>query len=95
VRRFFYLNLIIEYNEDYWHCNPKKYDKNYFNQKKSKYAWQLWEYDQSKLDLIKSKGYNIEVIWEFDFKSNKTIIEEIIFKYERQQKNSTPERSQD
>jgi hypothetical protein len=89
------LNLIIEYNGDYWHCNPKKYDKNYFNQKKSKYAWQLWEYDQDKLDLIKSKGYNIEVIWEFDFKSNKTIIEEIIFKYERQQKNSTPERSQD
>ena len=27
------LNLIIEYFGDYWHCNPLKYDANYFNQK--------------------------------------------------------------
>jgi flagellar motility protein MotE (MotC chaperone) len=87
------LNLIVEYNGDYWHCNPKKYDKDYFNQKKSMFAWELWEYDRLKLDLIRKKGYNIEVIWEFDFKSNKTIIEEIIFKYERQKNNSTPGRS--
>jgi G:T-mismatch repair DNA endonuclease (very short patch repair protein) len=57
------------------------------------FAWELWEYDRLKLDLIRKKGYNIEVIWEFDFKSNKTIIEEIIFKYERQKNNSTPGRS--
>ena len=73
--------------------NPKKYDKNYFNKKKSKYAWELWEYDQNKLDLIKSKGYNLEVVWEADFNSDKTIIEKIINKYEQQNNVSTPERS--
>jgi G:T-mismatch repair DNA endonuclease (very short patch repair protein) len=57
------------------------------------FAWELWEYDRLKLDLIRKKGYNIEVIWEFDFRSNKTIIEEIILKYERQKNNSTPGRS--
>ena len=88
-----HLNLIIEYNGDYWHCNPKKYRKDYFNKKKSKYAWELWEYDQDKLDLVKTKGYNIEVIWESDFKSDRTIIEKIINKYEQQKNNSTPERS--
>jgi len=73
--------------------NPKKYDKNYFNNKKSKYAWELWEYNQNKLDLIKSKGYYIEVVWESDFNSDKTIIEKIINKYEQQNNVSTPERS--
>ena len=76
------LNLIIEYFGDYWHCNPIKYDTNYFNKKKNKFAWELWEYDKSKLDLIESCGYNVEVIWEREFRDNQSIIEEIISKYD-------------
>lgn len=76
------INLIIEYNGDYWHCNPKKYDKGYFNKKKNKYAWELWEYDRKKLELLKSFGYNLEVVWEDDYKSDKTIINNIINKYD-------------
>jgi len=75
------LNLIIEYNGDYWHCNPKKYDKDYFNVKKNKYAWEIWDYDKSKLDLIKNEGYNLEVIWEGDLKNNNKLINNIIKKY--------------
>lgn len=76
------LNLIIEYNGDYWHCNPIKYPKNYYNRKKSMFAWEIWDYDKSKVDLIKSYNYNLEVIWETDFKSNKDIIKNLIKKYE-------------
>jgi G:T-mismatch repair DNA endonuclease (very short patch repair protein) len=76
------LNLIIEYFGDYWHCNPIKYDTNYFNKKKNKFAWELWEYDKSKLDLIKSCGYNVEVIWEKQFRNNEQIIENLISKYD-------------
>ena len=76
------LNLIIEYNGDYWHCNPKKYDKDYFNEKKGKYAWELWEYDEKKLELIRNFGYNLEVVWEDDYKSDKTIINNIINRYD-------------
>lgn len=76
------LNLIIEYNGDYWHCNPTKYPKDYYNSKKSKYAWEIWNYDKLKVDLIKSYNYNLEVIWESEFKSNIDIIKEIIKKYE-------------
>jgi len=47
----------------------------------------------NKLDLVKTKGYNIEVVWESDFKSDRTIIEKIINKYEQQNNTSTPERS--
>ena len=76
------LNLIIEYFGDYWHCNPVKYNGNYFNKKKNQFAWELWEYDKSKLDLIESCGYNVEVIWEREFRDNQSIIEEIISKYD-------------
>ena len=74
------LNLIIEYNGDYWHCNPKKYDPDYFNQKKQKTAKELWEYDKNKIDLIKEKGYNLEIVWESDLKEDNTIINKLIKK---------------
>lgn len=83
------LNLIIEYFGDYWHCNPKKYESDYFNVKKNKYAWELWDYDKKKIDLIKSYGYNLEVVWEGDLKHNNNLINEIIKKYVTKQK-STP-----
>jgi G:T-mismatch repair DNA endonuclease (very short patch repair protein) len=75
------LNLIIEYFGDYWHCNPKKYESDFFNKKKSKFAWELWDYDKKKIDLIKSYGYNLEVVWEGDLKLNNKLIELIIENY--------------
>jgi hypothetical protein len=75
-------NLLVEYNGDYWHCNPKKYDKNYLNIKKNKTAKEIWEYDKNKLYLAKNNGYNCEVIWESDYKKNKNIIIELIKIYE-------------
>lgn len=75
------LNLIIEYFGDYWHCNPKKYESDFFNKKKGKFAWELWDYDKKKIDLIKSYGYNLEVVWEGDLKLNNKLIEIIIKNY--------------
>jgi len=86
------LNLIIEYFGDYWHCNPKKYSYDYINQKKQMTAKQIWDYDKHKVDLIISYGYNLEVIWESDFKTNTNKILTIINKYDKSI-NTTPERS--
>ena len=76
-------NLLIEYNGDYWHCNPIKYSSDYINIKKNKTAKEIWDYDNNKLDLAKNKNYNFEVIWETDYKKNKEIILEIIKKYDK------------
>lgn len=75
-------NLLIEYNGDYWHCNPKKYDKNYFNKKKRLKASDIWEYDKNKVQLSKDNGYNLEVIWESEYKEDHNIIFKKINKYE-------------
>jgi G:T-mismatch repair DNA endonuclease (very short patch repair protein) len=68
-------NIIIEYNGDYWHCNPKKYKEYYFNQKKQKYAYELWEQDKAKKELAEKNGYKLFIIWESDymFQKEKTI----------------------
>lgn len=76
------LNLIIEYNGDYWHCNPKKYNSDYYHQVKKKTAKELWEYDKNKIDLILKNGYNLEVIWESDLKSDPDLINKIITNYD-------------
>jgi len=46
-------------------------------------AEQLWEYDKNKIDLIKSKGYNLEVIWESEYKKDQNIINKLVKKYDR------------
>jgi hypothetical protein len=76
-------NLIIEYNGDYWHCNPKKYDADYYHQVKRMYAKELWEYDKNKVDLIFKKGYNLEIVWESDLKTDPDLINKILKKYEK------------
>lgn len=76
------LNLIIEYFGDYWHCNPLKYDENYFNHKKGLKAKELWEQDYVRLELIKNCGYNLEVIWELELKYNNNKILKILKKYD-------------
>jgi G:T-mismatch repair DNA endonuclease (very short patch repair protein) len=75
-------NLIIEYFGDYWHCNPNKYSSDYHNVKKNLTAKQIWDYDKNKLELIKSYGYNLEVIWESELKLNNEKLLTIIKKYD-------------
>lgn len=75
------LNLIIEYNGDYWHCNPNKYNFDYYHELKKMFAEEIWNYDKKKIDLIKSNGYNLEVIWETEYNKNPKLINKIIKKY--------------
>ena len=74
------LNLIIEYNGDYWHCNPKKFSSEYYHPHKKKTAKEIWNEDKLRIDNLKKLGYNLEVIWESDFDSSITI-QNIIQKY--------------
>lgn len=75
------LNLIIEYNGDYWHCNPLKYKPKYHHKIKKMLAEDIWNYDKKKIDLIKNSGYNLEIVWETDFNKDPKLIYKIIKKY--------------
>jgi G:T-mismatch repair DNA endonuclease (very short patch repair protein) len=74
-------NLIIEYNGDYWHCNPNKYNPDYIHPHKKKTSYQIWSEDKIRIDNIIKYNYNLEVVWESYF-DEKTTIQNIIKKYE-------------
>ena len=67
-------NKIIEYNGDYWHANPKKYNHDkiltYPNQIKLS-AQEVWDKDNIKLELAKKLGYEIHIVRESDWIENK------------------------
>ena len=76
---FRYKNKIIEFNGDYWHCNPKMYEAGYFNKNKSLTAKKIWNYDLKKIRTAEKYGYQVLVIWERDWiKNPKQTIEKCI-----------------
>ena len=62
--------ICIEFNGDYWHCNPNKYDKNFMHEIINETAENIWKKDKKKIDLIKNNGYTVIIIWERDWKEN-------------------------
>lgn len=75
-------NLLIEFNGDYWHCNPEKYQPGYFHTVKQMTATQLWEQDEKKRQLAINSGYNFITIWEKDFNKNREREIQKILQYE-------------
>ena len=67
-------NIVVEYNGDYWHCNPKKYDYNYFNARKKKTAFEIWSDDKKRYEKILSKKIRLLVVWEKFYLINKNNI---------------------
>lgn len=68
---FVYNKKIIEFNGDYWHCNPKYYNKNYFHKFLQLTAEQIWEDNKIKIDSIIEEGYEVLIVWESDYNNNK------------------------
>jgi len=68
---FVYKNKIIEFNGDYWHCNPKIYKSDFLNLRKQMYAYEIWNYDKIKIYKAKNEGYEVLIIWENEYKQNK------------------------
>jgi Zn finger protein HypA/HybF involved in hydrogenase expression len=64
-------NTIYEFYGDFWHGNPRVFDKNKLNDSCKKTFAELYEKTTKKEDLIKSAGYNLITIWEKDWKDGK------------------------
>lgn len=66
-----HLNLLIEYQGDYWHANPRKYPSG------TMLAMQnigpvlvdnIWARDAAKKKAAEDLGYQVLYIWEMDYK---------------------------
>lgn len=65
---------IIEFYGDYWHCNPKFYksgDLVKFKKTKNWVVDYIWNKNNERIDNLKSMGYDVLIIWEYDWKQNR------------------------
>jgi len=73
---FKYKNKILEFNGDFWHANPLLYKKdqilNFHGTEML--AEYIWIRDEIKIEQAKQKGFDVLVIWEKDYKTNKEAV---------------------
>lgn len=62
--------IIIEYNGDFWHANPEKYNANDVIHHNIT-AKEIWEKDKIKKDAYIDMGYILLTVWQKDFLKNK------------------------
>ena len=74
-------NLIIECYGDYWHCNPKFYDGDFYNKSLHMTAKEKWEKDKKRLDFLEKLGYTVLIFWGEDIKKEIEKIRNKIYVY--------------
>lgn len=67
---FCYNNKIIEFNGDYWHCNPRKYKEDYVNKTINMTAKEIWVRDECKKKVAEKFGYKVYYVWEMDYRKD-------------------------
>lgn len=65
------LKIVIEYNGDFWHCNPRKWHPDQYNKTIKMYAKEKWNSDAKRSYFLKKLGYTVIIIWESGWKSDK------------------------
>ena len=64
-------NTIYEFLGDYWHGNPERFSSYEYNKSTKKTFGELYKETIKKFDKLKSFGYSIKYIWEWDWKNYK------------------------
>jgi len=62
-----YTNTLYEFNGDFWHGNPKKYNAKDINPISKIAFGTLYNQTIEKQKILRSLGYNVVSIWESDF----------------------------
>lgn len=60
----------IEFNGDYWHCNPNKYDESFIHPVSKIKALDVWKKDELKIKWMEDRGFKVMTVWEHDYKEN-------------------------
>jgi G:T-mismatch repair DNA endonuclease (very short patch repair protein) len=60
-------NTIYEFHGDFWHGNPKLYNSEHINPVNKKTFGELYQHTIARELQIKELGYNLIVLWEYDW----------------------------
>lgn len=61
------LKIVIEYNGDYWHCNPETWKPDDYNKAIKMFAKDKWHSDFKRKMMLKKIGYRVIVVWESEW----------------------------
>lgn len=65
-------NRAIEFNGDYWHCNPKIYTEDFVNPTTQVLAKDAWAQDAEKIQvLLEEREIETLTVWDKDWQENK------------------------
>lgn len=77
---------VIEYNGTFWHADPRFYvetDLIRFRSRHGTTVESIWKKDKNKLEFLKTLGYAVIIVWEYDDRKNREIeIEKVIRRFE-------------
>jgi hypothetical protein len=59
---------VIEFNGDFWHCNPNFYMETHVHKIMNITTKELWKKDKIKNNWIKNRNYQVLVVWESEYK---------------------------
>jgi very-short-patch-repair endonuclease len=62
--------IVIEYNGDFWHCNPEQYESNHIHKIMNVSASYLWEKEKIKKEWMEKRGYDVLTIWDSEYRKN-------------------------
>jgi G:T-mismatch repair DNA endonuclease (very short patch repair protein) len=65
---------LIEFYGTYWHTDPRVYNDDFYHLQRRLTAKQIKSRDQAKRTYAQNSGYDIFVLWEYDWKRNKDMI---------------------
>lgn len=69
-------NICLEFFGDFWHCNPKIYDKDYYHKLKKKYAYEIWNDDTIRNnEIINSTNGPLIILWEKNIPNGNILLE--------------------
>lgn len=75
--------IVIEYNGDAYHCNPKYWTEDEYSTLIKMTAREKWQKDRNRYAVLRKMGYRVIVVWESDWLADKnSIIERIKTIYE-------------
>lgn len=76
-------NTIFEFDGDFWHGNPKHYDRNALNKVSKKTFGALFDATKKKKQRCKQLGFHVVSIWHSDWKKLKQTVIMIQRKYRK------------
>lgn len=63
--------MVVEFNGDYWHCNPSLYSGSFIHPRKNKAAEQIWREDLERMRVLQEMGYHTVTVWESEYNSDR------------------------